>query len=82
MSKKDLVESLEFFRAERPDEWIMDDFISQAKEKNKSIYELEAKLKEAVDGLVNITSVNVTNTEEGNTIQRWATETLKSIRAG
>lgn len=52
MSKKDLVESLEFFRAERPDEWIMDDFISQAKEKNKSIYELEAKLKEAEKAII------------------------------
>ena len=43
MSK--LLEQLKYWRAERPDEWKMDEFFRLAEEQNKRIAELEKKLE-------------------------------------
>lgn len=40
-----LANSLQYWRAERPDEWTMDDFIRDAQKLHKKIVELEDELE-------------------------------------
>ena len=44
MSKRTLVEQLKFWRAERPDEWTMDELIRDAKELEAKVEKYEARM--------------------------------------
>jgi hypothetical protein len=49
VSNKTLSKRLKFWRAERPDEWIMDEFIRDAEVLERQLNDLAAKLVEVSD---------------------------------
>lgn len=51
MSNKSLVEQLKFWRAERPDEWTMDEFIRDAEKLEQDRNELAAQVERLHDAL-------------------------------